>query len=121
VACATLVVTRIDHDADGRIRLLYVVLTRVCCTVLEPVAAATEISSSKTYELPSCKKILTIAAALVAASLTTISAILVPVLAPVINVPTLVGAVYDESAVAMLTAPMRGVTANEGDVAMRFP
>jgi hypothetical protein len=57
----------------------------------------------------------------VAAFLTTISAILVPVLAPVMSVPTLLGAVYDESAVAMLTAPMRGVTANAGDVAMICP
>jgi hypothetical protein len=36
-------------------------------------------------------------------------------------VPTLLGAVYDESAVAMLTAPTLGVTANAGDVAIAAP
>jgi hypothetical protein len=34
------------------------------------------------------------------------------------TVPTFVGAVYELSAVAMLTAPMRGVVANAGEVAM---
>ena len=116
-----LVVTRTDQDADGRIRLLYVVLTRFCCTVEEPVAADTEISSKSQYVLPSCKNTRTIAAADVAAFFTTISAILVPVLAPVISVPTLVGAVYEESAVATETAPILGVTAKTGLVAIEFP
>jgi hypothetical protein len=110
-------VTRTDHEADGRIRLLYVVLTRVCCTVADPVAAATVTSSKSQYVVPSYKKILTIAAADVAAHFTTISAILVPVDAPAMSVPTFVGAVYEASAVATDTAPMRGVTANTGDVA----
>jgi hypothetical protein len=61
--------------------------------VLDPVAAATEISSKSQYVVPSYRKILTIAAADVAAHLATISAILVPVDAPVIRVPTAVGAV----------------------------
>jgi hypothetical protein len=61
--------------------------------VVDPVAAATVISSKSQYVVPSYRKIRTIAAADVAAHFTTISAILVPVAAPVINVPTFVGAV----------------------------
>jgi len=60
------------------------------------------------------------AAALVAAHLTTISAILVPPEPPVSSVPTLVGAVYDESAVAILTDPILGVAAKAGLVAIIF-
>jgi hypothetical protein len=73
--------------------LLYVVLTRVCCTVDDPVAAAIVTSSKSQYVVPSYRKIRTIAAALVAAHLTTISATRVPVLAPVMSVPTFDGAV----------------------------
>jgi hypothetical protein len=61
--------------------------------VLDPVAAATVTSSKSQYVVPSYRKILTIAAADVAAHFTTISAMRVPVLAPVITLPTFVGAV----------------------------
>jgi ABC-type cobalamin transport system permease subunit len=85
------------------------------------VAAAIVTSSKSQYVVPSYRKSRTIAAALVAAHLTTTSAILVPAATPVSTVPTLLGAVYDESAVAMLTAPTLGVTANAGDVAIAAP
>jgi hypothetical protein len=82
------------------------------------VTAEIWISSSSQYVVESYSQSLTTAAALVAADFTTTSFIFVPVEAPVKTVPTLLGAVYDESAVAMLTAPILGVAANAGDVAM---
>jgi hypothetical protein len=97
------------------------VLTRFCARVEEPVTAAIVISSNSQYVVPSYSQSLTTAAALVAADFTTTSFIFVPVETPVKIVPTLLGAVYDESAVAMLAVPILGVAANAGEVAMIIP